>query len=144
MSAISYIHFKGFVHGDVKDENILIDEDGKVKLIDFGSAARYGRKKFTRFLGTIQYASPEILKGESFDGPSAEVWALGCCLYTMLTGQIPFRSKRHALLSSFYPPIRPISRKSSDLLGKMLEKDPKLRFSVSDVLAHDWLSEKNI
>jgi protein-serine/threonine kinase len=139
MAAISYMHSEGLVHGDVKDENILIDENGKVKLIDFGSASCFTQKKFTRFLGTIQYASPEILRGDSsYDGPAAEVWALGCCLYTMLTGQIPFRSKRHALFSSFYPPSRPLSCSSNDLLLKMLEKDSKLRCSIGDILSHDW------
>ena len=135
------MHSLGLVHGDIKDENILIDENGKVKLIDFGSASFYTGQKFTRFLGTIPYASPEILRGDKFyDGPSAEVWALGCCLYTMLTGQIPFSSKRHAILSKFYP-SRPLSHSSNDLLLKMLQKDPKLRCSIDDIVAHDWLLE---
>lgn len=139
MSAISYMHSKGLLHGDIKDENILIDENGRVKLIDFGSASFFTGQKYTRFLGTIPFASPEILRGDqSYDGPSAEVWALGCCLYTMLTGQIPFSSKRHAISSQFSH-SRPLSYSSNDLLLKMLHKDPNLRCSIDDVLAHDWL-----
>jgi serine/threonine protein kinase len=64
-----------------------------VKLIDFGSVAFYDSLnprtlQFDRFLGTIQYASPEILKGLAYSGPQSEVWSLGCCLYIILTGQV--------------------------------------------------------
>ena len=67
MAAISYLNRIGVVHRDVKDENVIIDEDFQIKLIDFGSAVRLvpGRL-FTRFYGTVEYAAPEVLSGNPY------------------------------------------------------------------------------
>lgn len=93
VDAVCHLYSLGLVHRDIKDENILIDDQYHIKLIDFGSVSFFdptASTHFERFLGTIQYASPEILAGKSYHGPSAEVWSLGCCLYIILTGQVFF------------------------------------------------------
>lgn len=86
-SAVSYLHSKGVVHRDLKDENIVINQNYKVKLIDFGAAAVEPRGNpnhlWDRFMGTVQFASPEILRGEKYRGRPADVWALGVLLYTV-------------------------------------------------------------
>jgi serine/threonine protein kinase len=90
-AAVAHLYSLGLVHRDIKDENILIDDKFHVKLIDFGSVAFFDptkAKQYDRFLGTIQYAAPEILRGQHYSGPATEVWALGCCLYIILTGQV--------------------------------------------------------
>jgi serine/threonine protein kinase len=61
---------------DIKDENVVIDERARIQLIDFGSAAYYGDGvQFVTFCGTLDYCSPEVLKGHRYDGPQQEVWA---------------------------------------------------------------------
>lgn len=67
VSAVGYLHSKGIVHRDIKDENIVIAEDFTIKLIDFGSAAYLERGKlFYTFCGTIEYCAPEVLMGNPY------------------------------------------------------------------------------
>lgn len=130
------------VHRDIKDENILVDKHYNVKLIDFGSASfipTNESKFFNRFLGTVQYAAPEIFKGEKYKGPEAEVWALGCCLYIMLTGQIPFETMNHTLRSPFASIKHVISNECRHLLEWMLHKNSCARPTVAQVLQHPWI-----
>ncbi|KAF9921969.1 hypothetical protein BGZ65_009938, partial [Modicella reniformis] len=90
VECVEYLNSRGICHRDIKDENIVIDNDFKVKLIDFGSAVIIPRpqgKLFDRFYGTINYASPEILKGEMYSAEAAEIWSLGILLYTILYGE---------------------------------------------------------
>ncbi|KAJ3163470.1 hypothetical protein HDU86_000049 [Geranomyces michiganensis] len=146
VSAVAHLHSLGVVHRDIKDENILVDEDFHVKLVDFGSAAFIPQppagKLFDRFLGTIQYASPEILRGEKYRGPEAEVWALGCCLYIMLNGGVPFTTPQQAATQAYTFPKQGLSRECLDLLDAMLHKKASRRPTVSEVVNHPWLNEK--
>ncbi|KAJ3216869.1 hypothetical protein HK099_005697 [Clydaea vesicula] len=139
IESIKYLHNLNIVHRDIKDENILIDGNFNVKLIDFGSAAFFGKDVlFNRFLGTIQYAAPEILRGENYKGPEAEIWALGCCLYIMLTGQVPFETPNQALNLNYTIPKERVSSSCLNLLDLLLEKDSKKRIHINDVLQHPW------
>jgi serine/threonine protein kinase len=84
VAAVAYLHSRGVIHRDIKDENILIDHRLRIKLVDFGSAAvepgGNPHHLFDRFQGTIQYASPEILRGERYEGRPVDIWALGILL----------------------------------------------------------------
>ncbi|KAH9251458.1 hypothetical protein BASA81_010695 [Batrachochytrium salamandrivorans] len=144
MSAIAYMQSLRLVHRDIKDENVLIDDNFNVKLIDFGSASFFdeiGGRQFDRFLGTIQYAAPEILKSQKYRGPEAEVWSLGCCLYIMLTGQVPFTSASHAVNRHYSRSPVPLSESCTDLLNSMLDKSFLTRATVQTVLSHSWFNQ---
>jgi serine/threonine-protein kinase len=88
-------HKRGIVHRDVKPQNIMLNEDGLVKLTDFGIASMYKDADAERLtttgmtLGTVQYYAPEQAQGEIVR-PSADIYALGIVMYEMLTGQTPF------------------------------------------------------
>ena len=92
--ALGYAHERGLVHRDVKPANVLIGEDGSVKIADFGiaKAEEVGDDLTTpgMVLGTAAYVAPEQVRGEAVDG-QADQYALGCLLYEMLTGRQPFR-----------------------------------------------------
>jgi tRNA A-37 threonylcarbamoyl transferase component Bud32 len=92
-SALAAAHARGLVHRDVKPANIMLMPDGRVKLMDLGIARVAASETATQtaaMLGTAQYLSPEQAQGQAVDYRS-DLYSLGCCLYEMLTGTVPFR-----------------------------------------------------
>ena len=92
-SALAAAHARGMVHRDVKPANIMLMPDGRVKLMDLGIARVAAGETLTQtaaMLGTAQYLSPEQAQGQEVDYRS-DLYSLGCCLYEMLTGTVPFR-----------------------------------------------------
>ena len=94
-SALAAAHARGLVHRDVKPANIMLMPDGRVKLMDLGIARAAAGETVTQtataaMLGTAQYLSPEQAQGQTVDYRS-DLYSLGCCLYEMLTGTVPFR-----------------------------------------------------
>ena len=142
--AVRYLHARGIVHRDIKDENIVVDSAFHVKLIDFGSAALVSPGAtcmFDRFQGTIQYASPEILRGEKYHGRSSDIWALGVLLYTILFGEVPFASSEQAKHSNFKQPRVPSSNDCMHLLSWMLQKQALRRPTADEILRHSWFQK---
>ncbi|KAK3833048.1 MAG: kinase-like domain-containing protein [Linnemannia elongata] len=143
VECVDYLNSRGICHRDIKDENIVIDNDFRVKLIDFGSAVIIPRpqgKLFDRFYGTINYASPEILKGEKYRAESAEIWSLGILLYTILYGEVPFNDPVQAISGPYIPPRVRSSAECLHLLNWMLAKTPERRATIEDVVNHPWIS----
>jgi eukaryotic-like serine/threonine-protein kinase len=92
-AALAAAHARGLVHRDVKPANIMLMPDGRVKLMDLGIARAAVGETLTQtaaMLGTAQYLSPEQAQGQAVDFRS-DLYSLGCCLYEMLTGTVPFR-----------------------------------------------------
>ncbi|KAF9997379.1 hypothetical protein BGZ79_008930 [Entomortierella chlamydospora] len=147
VECVDYLNSKGICHRDIKDENIVIDNDFKVKLIDFGSAVVIPRpqgKLFDRFYGTINYASPEILKGENYRAEAAEIWSLGILLYTILYGEVPFNDPVQAISGPYITPRVHSSSECQHLLNWMLTKCPERRATIDDVVNHPWISGANV
>ncbi|RIA96871.1 kinase-like domain-containing protein [Glomus cerebriforme] len=139
--AIQHLHQNKIVHRDIKDENVILDEDGNVQLIDFGSSAyiKNGRK-FDTFCGTIDYAAPEVLTGKKYSGPPQDIWALGILLYTLIYKENPFYNIDEIIARDLRIPYI-LSEGSIDLVKRMLDRDVEQRPTIDDVLNHSWLRE---
>jgi serine/threonine protein kinase len=147
--ALAHLHERGWVHRDVKPANILIAEDGEVKLIDFGLTERTVTSKWRRLLprrrmvqGTISYMSPEQVRGEAVDC-RADIYGLGVTFYEMVAGRAPLVGQtpsdvfnKHLTevpyLATMYNPR--VSDEMSILLKWMLEKDPNHRPSKVEMV----------
>jgi serine/threonine protein kinase len=95
LDALMYLKGKYVFHSDLKDENIVIDEQYRVKLVDFGSALVVPtpqRLHVTQFYGTYTYAAPEVKRVTTFSPEKTDVWALGILLHTMVFGEPPART----------------------------------------------------
>lgn len=93
-SAISYCHNSGFIHRDIKLQNILctskVLSEANVKICDFGFATSLKKGCFaTKVCGTPAYVSPEVVRGEPYSFPF-DIWSLGVVMFTLLTGEYPF------------------------------------------------------
>ncbi len=142
--AVYYLDKKGVVHRDLKDENVVVDGDYRVKLIDFGSAsiiAKDPNKVFMKFKGTSQYGAPEIVGKKAYRGPPSDVWSLGVLLYTMIYGENPFATKSEILLGKVVWPWD-LEHSVKSLIEGMLTLDPDLRMSIDQVINHTWIQVK--
>ncbi|PFH54519.1 hypothetical protein AMATHDRAFT_52134 [Amanita thiersii Skay4041] len=94
--ALCFLHSHGIVHRDVKDENVVLAPAGKCILIDFGSSGLVKKTGWDTFSGTLDYAGPEILRGERYYGKEQDVWAFGVVAYVLLVGECPFMTAAEA------------------------------------------------
>ena len=134
--ALQYAHERGVVHRDLKPANVMLTSENRVKLTDFGIAKDLDATQLTatgRTLGTAAYMAPEQIRGTPEVSHKTDLYALGCLLYQMLTGSIPFRGAQVAVLMNCHlneAPPRPSSknpevpRALDDLVVKMMAKAP--------------------
>lgn len=145
-AALTFLHGEGIVHRDLKPHNILVTADGVPVLVDFGLATQFdGRlnleaSQFSHLPeGTVSYIAPEVLAGRTSDA-RADLYALGCILYGVLAGRLPFTGLAQevatghlyripARLSDIAPQL---PEALSDLVDRLLAKDPQQRIGYAD------------
>ena len=144
--ALDCAHHHGIIHRDVKPSNILLTEDGRPLLSDFGIARIVQETHLTRTgtsLGTPQYMSPEQAKGEPLDF-RADIYSLAVVLYEMLVGRPPFQADTDiaVLHQQVYEPPPPprqlrsdIPRRLEKVILKALAKDPAKRYPTAGAMA---------
>ena len=94
VDAVAHLHSHGFVHNDIKTDNILMTEDGVPKLCDFGLACKIGTP--SKGAGTTKYMAPELVTVNTNKvgvpaNPAHDVWSLGVLLFSLLTGRFPWQ-----------------------------------------------------
>jgi serine/threonine protein kinase len=92
---LRYCHKNLVVHRDIKLENLLIDDEGVVKICDFGVSKQLDNKSalISGKSGTPAYMAPEVQLVQQYNGFTADVWSLGVCLFAMVCGAVPFKGK---------------------------------------------------
>jgi eukaryotic-like serine/threonine-protein kinase len=147
-TALSYAHDRGLIHRDVKPGNILIADDGSVKVTDFGIARAVDHETVTRtaaVLGTAAYLSPEQAQGLDVD-PRSDLYSLGVVLYELLTGAQPFSGDSPVTVAYQHvqePPRPPrdlvadVSPAAEAIAMRALAKNPVNRYQHAEEMAED-------
>lgn len=146
-SALDYCHHNNIVHRDLKIENILISNNGNIKIIDFGLSNLYSPlRHLSTFCGSLYFAAPELLNAKLYTGPEVDVWSFGIVLYVLVCGKVPFDDQSmpalHAKIKrglAEYPAW--LSNDCKSLLQRMLNTNPQERATLAEVLSHPWMTK---
>lgn len=172
VGAVHFMLQNGLVHGDIKDENVLVDWSQstspsasstsssssstaplpsnsrprpQAKLIDFGATISLDPSILSTthdFHGTLEFAPPEILLGHLYSPSVADAWSLGVLLYDMISkGAMPFDTPEDIVSPHVRPQPVQATAGCKDVLRGLLEKDPKRRMTVEQVVRHPWFTK---
>ena len=150
MLAIDYLHERKFIFRDIKPENVIVIQNGYIKLIDFGTAKEIVDRTNT-IIGTPHYMAPEVILGEGYSF-QVDIWSIAICMYEFMCGGVPFGENADEPMDVYLAIINeklvfPNFCKDSDfklLIQQMLTKNPIKRMSkVSQVKTHIWFNGFN-
>jgi serine/threonine-protein kinase len=132
LDALAYAHGRGILHNDIKPQNMLLGEDGGVKLCDFGASVRAGRDVGGMSLpGTYAYTSPERLRLRAPD-PRSDIYSVGATLYTLLHGEPPFGSMPETAVYGHLDKVVPVSERIPaplhEVIVRAMAKAPHERY----------------
>ena len=154
---LKYLHHFGIIHRDLKPDNIMLtesNEKGIVKIMDFGLSKILGKnERSIEGFGTLTFVAPEVLIRTPYN-KEIDIWSLGVTLYLMLSGTLPFDDENDneekiaklAVYSEVKFPKNLWGTRSGeviDLIKRCLNKEPKYRIKVDDILNHEWIKKYN-
>jgi serine/threonine protein kinase len=139
VSAVDYVHKLGYVHRDIKLENVFVDANYQVYLGDWGFACPIKKLTINR-IGSLSYAAPEIIS--DLPNQKSDIWSLGVIFYAMHMKRLPFVSDKpnelcQMILSGQYSSIKS-SYEAQSLLSSMLILKPESRISAEQILNHAY------
>ncbi|CAD1808554.1 unnamed protein product [Candida parapsilosis] len=146
LAGLNYLHEQGVVHRDVKAANVLLTDNGEVKLADFGVASKVNSQHYT-VVGTPNWMAPETVLGGEGLCTASDVWSLGATIIELFTTNPPYHELNamatlHAIGTDDHPPLpKNISSLARDFLLECFQKQPNLRISASLLLKHRWLHQ---
>lgn len=163
LNAIQGLHAKNVIHRDVKMENLLLDNDLRLKITDFGFAQHLNNKnsKLYDLCGTVSYMSPEMLKsnidsdnGRIPNGYSlpVDIWACGVIMYTLFMGRAPFYHRKEIIvlrkiMNCDYkmagPEFNVLSDNAKNLIARCLTLNPDDRITAREALGHEFFTESS-
>ena len=166
LSGVGAMHAAGVVHRDLKLENVMLcaEDPRAVKIVDFGLAVDYtAGQLFREKVGSKSYRSPEILAGAGYEGPPADVWALGIVIFSLAAGFFPLDEARSTdwrfarlaqeqakevgacdAIFAMYKRACPFTQDFKAMLDGMLTIDPKKRATVAGLSENRWLETPKI
>lgn len=143
LNGLNYAHKLKIVHRDIKPSNMILTSDNVLKILDFGIARLLGSSRMTKvgnIIGTLEYMSPEQIRGEETDARS-DIYGLGIMLYEILTGRLPFESENEFALMKAHTEDMPalprslnadIPKEIEAAIIKAISKNPDERFQDAD------------
>ncbi|KAI8639727.1 kinase-like domain-containing protein [Parasitella parasitica] len=150
LNGLDYLHSRGIIHRDIKSDNILIGNEGQIKLSDFGYCAQIDKKqsKRTTLAGTPCWMAPEVVQRKEY-GPSVDIWSLGITAIEMVEGSPPHledpEQAIRLLTTQRVPPSlkdpEQLSVTFRDFLGKCLKFNAESRPSAAELLLHPFLAK---
>ena len=150
LTGLVNVHAHNITHRDLKLENLILAEKGNLRslrIADFGLAKKMktSRGKLSAQCGSPAYVAPEIILGQQYT-PAVDMWAVGCILYCLLNGQLPFYEAdeqamfRRIAKGEARPPAESVSEDARELIGQLLCADKVTRLTASEALEHRWIT----
>uniref|UniRef100_A0A7C9A2F7 non-specific serine/threonine protein kinase n=1 Tax=Opuntia streptacantha TaxID=393608 RepID=A0A7C9A2F7_OPUST len=150
ISAVDFCHSRGVYHRDLKLENLLLDDQGRLKITDFGLSTFLAERQDEEQMlhtscGTPHYVAPEVVsrKAQGYQGSKADIWSCGVILFVLLAGYLPFhddnliRMYRKIYKGDFNCPPW-FSSEASNLVTRMLDPNPCTRISIPQIKESAW------
>jgi len=154
LSAVKHLHGLDIAHRDLKCENVLLTSEDNVKITDFGFArhcrdSKTGKRILSStYCGSCAYAAPEILKGTAYNPKLYDMWSLGCILFIMLTGHMPYdesdiskmlKNQEKKILHYPHQVEDVISESAKRFIKHLLEPDVTKRATIEQAAGNSWL-----
>ncbi|KAK9723396.1 Nitrogen permease reactivator protein [Basidiobolus ranarum] len=153
MRGLAYLHHRGVAHRDLKLENLCVDENGTLKIIDFGCAfifldplSEENRAKACEITGSDPYIAPEVFDGRPYDAAKADIWSAAIIYLCMVLKKFPWdmakdTEKNFAMYLEFRKEGKSFTRipgAAFPLIRKMLDPNPDTRITINEVFEDSW------